>query len=403
MDFKTELYNRLLSEDNINYLVGIILSKYRISDKATPKCYKMIYNNLSTYLNNVNRYPQDNEELLQAINFLNQKCHDDFITYLSNKYPKINLSRAQPVNEPIITNIIYPNEPNSKKYNECTYLETPESNITIITQEEYDNLVKKNKQNLSKSDDFFSYMTNPLVLQMLSMITNQNIKTNSKPNIIFDEILDHDQVQKLLSKKTTENIKQSQELNENLSKNNVIEKSSNNNNSIPDNNKLKQQQNNNSVIFNDLNIEKIYDLDPLNLTTDDLLFLNNETKKLISLKNKYFKEDNHDMISEIDKKINIIRDKVTKHGQKLESDVKNTKNKLQNIITKSLENNSNMDELNLEIDPTIDTDELKNNNYNDLKDIKIELKTDKKITEISLMNYFIPSNKKILLVLITSL
>nr|AEX62720.1 hypothetical protein mv_L515 [Moumouvirus Monve] len=395
MDFKTELYNRLLSEDNINYLVGIILSKYRISEKATPKCYKMIYNNLSTYLNNINRYPQDNDELLQAINFLNQKCHDDFITYLSNKYPKINLSRTQSINEPKF-----------EKHNEQTFSEIPESNITIITQEEYENLVKKNKPKTSQPDDFFSYLTNPIVLQMFSMITNQNTKTNTKPDLVFDEILDHEQVQKLLAKNNTKNIKPQQELNKTIPENNIQDQSLKNYNDNPISNesnesKELQHDNNSKETIDDPNTDKIYDLDPLNLTNEDLLILNSETKKLMALKNKYLKEGNHNMIIEIEKKHNIIRDKITKHRQKLDSDVKNTKNKL-GMIIKSLDNN-NMDELNLEIDPTIETDELKNNNYNDLKDIKIELKTDKKITEISLVNYYLPSNKKILRDLIINL
>ncbi|QGR53998.1 hypothetical protein [Moumouvirus maliensis] len=388
MDFKNELYNRLLSEDNVNYLVGIILSKYRISEKAAPKCHKMIYNNFLTYLNNINRYPQNNDELLQAINFLNQKCHDDFITYLSNKYPKLNLSRTPTVTDPITEK--YP----VTQSNEQTYYDTPESNITIITQDEYDNLVKKNKPDVSKSDDFFSYLTNPLVLQMFSMITNQNIKhdikPDTKPDLVFDEILDYEQVQKLLPNKN--NNTQQKEIKEHIT--NIVEQPIKKETSDL---KIENSQNDSSIEKNDdIDIEKIQNLDPLNLTTEDLLFLNNEAKKLIALKNKFMKEGNHDMIIQIDKKNSIIRDKITKHRQKLDSDVKNTKNKL-STITKSLDsgnNTNNMDELNLEIDPTIEIDEIKNNNYSDLKDIKIELKKEKKITEITLVNYYLPSNKK---------
>ena len=109
MDYKNILYSQLLSQTNINFLVNTILSNFKISNKAINKCVNIITNNLVKYLENIDRYPENNDELIEAINFLNKKCFEDFTTYLSTKYPNINLLRSaynssEQINHDIIDN-----------------------------------------------------------------------------------------------------------------------------------------------------------------------------------------------------------------------------------------------------------------------------------------------------------
>jgi len=94
MDHKIILQTHLLSKTNIDLLVDLILKNFKISQKAITKCINIITGNLTKYLNNLERYPKNNNELIEAIKFLNKKCFDDFTTYLSTKYPNMNLLRT---------------------------------------------------------------------------------------------------------------------------------------------------------------------------------------------------------------------------------------------------------------------------------------------------------------------
>ena len=92
MNYKDILRNQLLSKTNIDFLVNTVLTNFKISNKAITKCTTIINNYLSKYLENINRYPENNNELIEAINYLNKKCYDDFIVYLTTKYPNIKIN-----------------------------------------------------------------------------------------------------------------------------------------------------------------------------------------------------------------------------------------------------------------------------------------------------------------------
>ena len=96
MNYPDLLKTQLLSKSNIDYLINLILSNFRISRKAVDKCTHIIESNFNRYLTNLERYPANNSELIEAIKFLNKKCYDDFTIYLLNKYPQTNLYRTQP-------------------------------------------------------------------------------------------------------------------------------------------------------------------------------------------------------------------------------------------------------------------------------------------------------------------
>ncbi len=75
--------NQLLSDININFLIEKILENFKISQKAVEKCRTIIVKNLTQDLSNLNRFPENTDEMIEAINFLTKKSFDDFVTYLN--------------------------------------------------------------------------------------------------------------------------------------------------------------------------------------------------------------------------------------------------------------------------------------------------------------------------------
>ncbi|AZL89311.1 ankyrin repeat protein [Megavirus baoshan] len=417
MDYAEELYNNLLSDTNINYLLNIIITNYKISNNASHKCIKIIKNYLISYFNNIDRYPKNNEELLQAINYLNQKCYDEFVQYLHQKYPNTNLMRVSNNRQDNNKSLINTN--NNELPNKLT--DTPE--LIIISEQEKNELLKKYKPKPT-ADDFLSYLMNPAVLQMFTMITNQKYQqVSNKPTIVFDEILDDHQVHNLIKlyKPEQNNNKRNEIITDNNTNNNNIDNTTNtdNINNIDNgtnntNNTINTDNNSNNnvndttntdttnitnkdIIISDVELigKSVNNLISKDLVQSDLPILRDEMNKLSSLKSKYLSKNNKSVVSQIDDLMNQIGEKVKKFRDKLETVANDSKNKI-NTITSHTSHSTNTEEnadfLNLEIDPTIDTIDLKNDNYNDLKNIKIELKTDKKITDITLISYFLPIN-----------
>src|ERR1700753_2001214 len=95
MDYKLLLKEQLLSKSNIDLLLNTILINFKISNntKTIDKCINIIANNMIKYLENIDRFPENNQELIEAINFLNEKCYNDFMEYLLKKYPNGNIIR----------------------------------------------------------------------------------------------------------------------------------------------------------------------------------------------------------------------------------------------------------------------------------------------------------------------
>jgi hypothetical protein len=89
MSFQKILTEQMLSEDNISYVLNIILRKYKINNKSIPKCKSIIKQYVQKYLENLNRFPNNNDEIIEAISFLNNKCYNDFCIYLHKKFPNI--------------------------------------------------------------------------------------------------------------------------------------------------------------------------------------------------------------------------------------------------------------------------------------------------------------------------
>lgn len=440
MDYKNILYSQLLSQTNINFLVNTILSNFKISNKAINKCVNIITNNLVKYLENIDRYPENNDELIEAINFLNKKCFEDFTTYLSTKYPNINLLRSaynssEQINHDIIDNSknklqeqLKKPEQNYRWQHGQTTMENvsiqPYEEMEIITEEEKNNLIKlyEKSQNKEKTqfpmDDVLSYLTNPVVLQMFNIMINQmnqqtpilpkSINEETKTQII-DDILDIHQVQILLAKTMEHNnnhnipittkTKEEKLIESNDSNKEDKDDSFNNSNKFEDNdiNYSTKQETNQQIDINkdDTKSDEIhksdnydkYSINLSNLSNEQLLLAGKKINELTSLRNKYLSENNKQKIKEIDEEREKIINAIKTHKKQLEKQAKENENIIKGITmsrTKRPEDGDNIEYLDLKFDPT--------NDFNDLKNITIGFKTEKKISDITLIDYFIPFN-----------
>ena len=447
MNYKTILSEQLLSTSNIDFLINTILANFKISTKAVSKCVNIITGNMIKYIDLIEKYPESSSQLIEAVNFLNKKCYDDFTAYLLTKYPNGNILRNNiPAHFNLPPQVPIQPLPVTNYYPLPTYYPTnqtiqqpPYDEIIILTEEEKNELIKKyDLSNLTKAkhqpatpdntktNEFLSYLTNPLVLQMFNMMVNQmnlsNEKQNNKPKeknteIVIDQILDMEQVQALVAKSNKELV------NSKLSGKELANPKSSTNNknivitkkitSVPKSQSIKKldvdsvdslDSDNNSndneeeLIIDDNNKQTDEEMDqPVNddtETTIDLANLNNESviiigeriKELVNLKNKYLRENNKKMIKLIDKEKNTIVNALNAHKQKIKKEAKENENKINGITLSNTKdtNYQNTDRLDLQFDPT--------NDYNDLKNIVIGFKTDSKITEISLVNYYLPFN-----------
>lgn len=512
--YKNILRTQLLSELNINFLVSIILTNFKISSKAVTKCIKIITGNLNKYLENIDRYPENNNELVDAIEFLNKKCYDDFTICLSKKYPGMNLLRnpfsqlnqssnqfIQPLQPPLQQPLQLQQQPlqlqqqqfqslqsqpqirslNSTAYD--SYSTRIVSNqacndqcieeIIILTPEEKNKLVKSFSSDVNKvaepkqkisPDDFLTYLTNPLALQMFNVLCNQmkgshsNLNVNSNPNSNpttntqdtpkVDMILDGEQVKLLIEKHNQKSIippemmmfkptpiKQVKKVdvsnnilaNENFNdalqndldpellesesldpgsrgnEENLNEDGSNvevdtndesesvlmqkdmsetvdksNGKSIPKTTN-KSKKINDSPESNKLDISK-------GLTKEMLPLVKSHIEGLVKQKEIYKRNHDYAMIDKIDDEIKKIRQAVTALKDDYDRTAKENSEKLKTISMSYSKRDGadNIEYLDLRFDPS--------NDFNDLKDIVIKFKSENKIVDITLIDYYLPFN-----------
>jgi hypothetical protein len=292
MNYSNILIKELLSEDNLNFLLENILSIFRIGSKGIPKCKIVVKNFLESYLGNISRFPENNQELIDAIDFLNKKCVDDFEKYLSKKYPNKNIWR------------------NDKKQE----IEV----VTVITEEEKNELLRK-----------YNMKTSP-ILPAPQLIQLFSILLNNKKQITIDEILTEEQAKALMNPKETNTI------------------------------------------------------DLSNITIDKLPEIEKMLKEIIKKKNEFLQQNNKEMVEKLDSQKDEIINSIQNFKKKLEMQEKESEEKVKSLNV-SIKSENNIDILDLNFDPSSD--------FNDLKNIEIEFKTDNRITDITLLSYSIPFNK----------
>ena len=377
MENKKILQKYLLSETNIEYLLETIFCKYKLSDKAKPKCTNIITNYLNNYLNNINRYPNNNSEIITAMDFLNKKCLEDFNSYLLKKYPDTNflktnsqIDQTQSINSDTRINstncddIIILNEKEKdlllEKYNKPNI---NLKNVIILSETEKNALLEKygmkdpnsNQNNNNLVNSFLCYLSNPYFFKTVgSMLTQTNDFTKNTCCII-EEILDEDQVQQLLGKKSVQDNIQEQKIEQHNSDMNINYST----------NDEKNHQNINSV-----SDEKNLNLDLSKMTNESLIIASERLKEIKILQNK---SGNKNLIEALEKEKRQIIDAMSNFK----------KNNLKIINT--TESDNKIDKLNLEFNLSNDPEDLKN--------IVINIDVDKKIHEISLLSYFLPFNR----------
>lgn len=376
----TILKTHLLSKQNVNYLLDIILKNINLSEKAVPKCENILRDSLNKYGDSLDRYPSNQSELLIAISYLNKKCYNDFIYYLIKKYPNKTLTRngepleslIQEIDVPIAKEQIPLEDPEPIQVNipEPRVPVPHQSEMIIIDEEEKNKIMSKSKHR-SPPTDFLSYLTDPLVLQMFATLI-QNVNGPQRLPEISAIISEEDMKRMILRSKTTKQYV-SIPLDEPVLTTKTSESSYNK--------EVEQVSTKDELMTS----EKTFNLDdPLTLET--LPLLEKEMKRLIDLKQKYVMEQNFSKVDDIDENKRKIIAKISEfrnNQKKIKEEIGMKVSKISQIRDS---NNDNIEFLKLVIDPTED--------FNDLKNIEIKIKNDeRKMTEFSLVEYYLPANE----------
>jgi len=381
MDYRLKLRSEVLSEKNINQLVESILSNYRISQKAITKCINIVINNMTKYLTHLSNYPQNDQEFVYAVNFLNTRCYDDFIKYLETRYPDIDLKR-----HPVITDLKQPTKDahatgasnmEINKSHKVINHEPEITNVIVISESEKNELLKKYQMNippksLPSQDDLLYLLSNPYIMQLFSTTVN-HIQTPKNIPIVFDSILSKDDANVLLAN----NISILQSSLPDISSSPKISESDKDvpKETIPDPPKIEKH-------LDTPPKEDVIKLDiTKGLTKEMLPLIEARVKELIALQN-----DTNDLTikEQFDDEKKKILKAVYEYKQNLHNAIKEDTKKINNLGY-VINDNDNMASLDLKFDPT--------NDHNDMKNIVIKSKSDKKIADITLKNYYFPFNE----------
>lgn len=302
MDNKSILLINLLSKKNIGILLSYLMNKHKINNKSEKKCQKIIISYLNQYINNLDKFPESDDELIIAIDYLNKRCINDFDLYIQNKYPS-------------------------------------KDNITILSETEKDDLINKIGRLETQKEtniNILQYLQDPLFINIFETLVKPQVEER-KNMIVFDEIITEEQANNLIS-----------------------------------------------MTYSEINVDPFET--PKN-PLDDIVKINSEIIKLQKEKDKYQKENNVEMIGEIDSKQKKYVETIAKLKDNLELEAEKTENKIKKLSINKIDNSLSSDKidyLDLEIDPT--------NDYNDMKNIHITCKVDNKINMITLISYYVPFN-----------
>jgi hypothetical protein len=379
MNYKDTLISCLLCEENIQHVVDLIIKNFYINVSAIPKCRKIILKNINKCLGSIIAYPQNENELLEVIASVNKQCCMDFSIYLSNKYPNKNIYKT--------------NSENSL----ALHQESSNPNVIILTEDEKNKLLDQYGMNSSQSnnsDRFLEYLTHPEVLRMFQIMINQLNMENSAPDLKVDAILTEEEVAELLknpvpkkkSSKTKVPLKPptpeiSSESEDSLSEDDPKPIKIETETPKP----LKSHKEKKTK-FDHIDLSKP-------MTSEVLLKIETRVKQIVDLKSQYQNQRNSSNNSEIDNLISNLDiekkqliEAVTNYRKQNDKVSKESKDKLNNMSCeiRKEDEEPNSEYLDLELNPA--------NDYNDLKNIIIKIKSESKISEIILINYYLPFN-----------
>lgn len=417
MDYKNDLINTVLSDRNIQYIVELILKTFTIGPSAVTKCKKLIKGSINTVLQSITRYPQTHDELLELVGIINKACYDDFALYLTNKYPNRNIRRNTDSSKiaPII------NEPGP----------VPHTNMVVISEAERNALLKQynigsgipNTKNNLTMDTFLEYLTNPSVLQMFQMMLNQLNQINQpnqtsvpkKMNLEGITVLSETDVKRLLTNMNTNSVsapvskknKQPKKskiipkpvsVSESKSKSKSKSKSETDSDSVDSLDSISTGSESESESETETETETEPETKTKTETEsksnpNNILKMEKRIKEIVDLKNKYTsqpdKKNLDKIILDLDAEKKKLLLKIYEFKKTTDKVIKHNKEKITKLQAVTYSNradasNSNIEYLDLQIDPTDD--------YNDLKNIVIKLTSDQKISDISLIDYYLPFN-----------
>jgi hypothetical protein len=212
----------------------------------------------------------------------------------------------------------------------------------IISLDEKNELIKKQKP----LNNLINNSTNPIFLQSLILLLTHEKKQQKR---VYDKIININEFWEL--------IKNGKSMN----------RTSSTMSEEPINNSTTEQ-----IITKEDTLDVIeFDID--NLTKDDLPIVQSKLKELIKNQNNCDNEDERELI---EKEIETIKNGVQKYKEKIDKELEDAK--------KKLTTDEKVYYLDLVVDP--------NNNFDQMRNIKLDVKTENKISEIMIESYFIPKN-----------
>uniref|UniRef100_A0A6C0LQR1 Uncharacterized protein n=1 Tax=viral metagenome TaxID=1070528 RepID=A0A6C0LQR1_9ZZZZ len=388
MNYQSILKEYLLSQTNIDYIINLMLSKFKISQKAIPKCINIISNNFIKYLNEIDRFPKNNEELSIALQFLNKKCMDDFTNYLINRYPNRSLNRNEDIQQ------------NNSKLSDQFSILSIEDTEKILNQHGMSlNQFRMTNKQTSLQSNLEYLISNPNILQMFNLCINQI--NPPKHNFIIDAILDKKQVEELLNNNSEDDkhdqIKVTNNYSSNVSilKNNktvqmeasISEEKNNILSTIKDNESIQEKENKKIPTESIIDVEN-FEIDfTKKITKQQLPLAQKKINELLESKNNYISINNLEMIDIIDDQIKSIIQNIKKMKNEFEIQEQESKENLRDALQKSYRrsvDDDNVEFLDLEMNPT--------NDYNDQKNIMVQFEQNRKMLEIAIIDYYLPHN-----------
>lgn len=303
MDCEILFKKELFSDENLSFLVELIYQRYIISTNALSKCIPIITNMLSEYLSKINRLPQNENEIIQGIQYLNRKCIDDFAIFLQNKYPNKNIYR-KPINNTTTNNT----STNNQQIESIVKIEE----IEIISENQAKQLINK-KFNCFTPEMFLQHI--PFVIHFM-----ENNKRQRNISSVFDQILTETEYEKLIK----DNQQQLVESKQRYPLSDPIDTPS-------------------------------YDLE--NINTDSLIILKERIKQIVIDIENMSKKGDQMMIQKLKNEKHEIIEAVSKYKNSLEKKTLELAVKTDN---NKISENPDVDILDLSIDPTTDYRDLKN-------------------------------------------
>lgn len=376
MNYVSALETQLVSPANIEFMMSRIVSTFKIklSQSNRTKCINILISYFQKYMLNIERFPTNSNEFLDAVKYLNDKCFEDFSQYLARKYPGVNVLRNEHrMIETKPVSLLLDTSTNSELHYDNTRTEiidvthtatttTPTPNvaqsispITVITAEEKDRLIRSanQPQKPELSDTVIDCLMNPWFMRVYQMIRDEESKTGETK---FSEIISEKELQELLHKKeepkTVPEIAPSQKPTPDIVPVSSVEKP----NDSSDKDKLKEIE---------LTLQSMNDPtggDP----TSSVTKLQKQIPILMEIKDKYMREGNKDMLETVEHIKKQILERVTEHKKKCKMNAADAAAKILNVDTSPIKITTETDDkivtIKIQVDPNVagSLTELKN-------------------------------------------